>query len=285
MRQFWARDPQSATRARAAELLYPWMARSPGQAPAFARSFFGRNLDPADPALSHRPRWDSTTAIKAHAHRGPAGRDRSGRGRASWSRPCRARRAGWDPLSRGAVAGDDHAAARVHPRLPGRPDADGELGGGPVPVPGPRRRRLRQRRARPAQALRAGGEVPAQAGLRRPGAGRHPPPAEAAVPGPGRRELLRRRYPGLVRRGHRTGRGPRGRGVRAGDGRRAAGEVRPDRRGTDEQHRQHARRWRSSPPSWRTSSFIADDGWGAPERDLPEPAVAIDLVTDDRGAA
>src|SRR3712207_4557821 len=61
---FWARDPQSAKRARAAELLYPWMARSPGRMPAFARSFFGRNLDPADPALSHRPRWDSTGVLK-----------------------------------------------------------------------------------------------------------------------------------------------------------------------------------------------------------------------------
>jgi asparagine synthase (glutamine-hydrolysing) len=52
-------------RARAAELLYPWMARSPGQVPAFARSFFGRHLDPRDPALSHRPRWDSTSVIKS----------------------------------------------------------------------------------------------------------------------------------------------------------------------------------------------------------------------------
>lgn len=65
VRLFWSRDPGSARRARAAELLYPWMARSPGHAPAFARSFFGRNLDPADPALSHRPRWDSTSVIKA----------------------------------------------------------------------------------------------------------------------------------------------------------------------------------------------------------------------------
>ncbi|MGB7963874.1 MAG: asparagine synthase (glutamine-hydrolyzing) [Propionicimonas sp.] len=65
VRLFWSRDPASTKRARAAELLYPWMARSPGQAPAFARSFFGRNLDPDDPALSHRPRWDSTSALKA----------------------------------------------------------------------------------------------------------------------------------------------------------------------------------------------------------------------------
>jgi asparagine synthase (glutamine-hydrolysing) len=64
VRSFWAADPGSTKRARAVELLYPWMARSPGRTPAFARSFFGRNLDPADPAFSHRPRWDSTSALK-----------------------------------------------------------------------------------------------------------------------------------------------------------------------------------------------------------------------------
>ncbi len=64
VREFWTRDPASTLRGRAAELLYPWMARSPGGAPAFARSFFGQNLDAADPALSHRPRWQSTAALK-----------------------------------------------------------------------------------------------------------------------------------------------------------------------------------------------------------------------------
>ena len=63
VRLFWARDPGSKKRARAAEMLYPWMERSPGRYPAFARAFFGRNLDPADPGLSHRPRWDATRAI------------------------------------------------------------------------------------------------------------------------------------------------------------------------------------------------------------------------------
>ncbi len=65
VRLFWSRNPDSALRSRAVELLYPWMERSPGKAPNFARAFFGRNLDPSDPALSHRPRWDSTSAIKA----------------------------------------------------------------------------------------------------------------------------------------------------------------------------------------------------------------------------
>lgn len=65
VRLFWSRDLGSAKRTRAAELLYPWMARSPGRTPAFARSFFGRRLDPDDPAFSHRPRWDSTSVIKS----------------------------------------------------------------------------------------------------------------------------------------------------------------------------------------------------------------------------
>jgi asparagine synthase (glutamine-hydrolysing) len=70
VRLFWSRDPGSAKRTRAAELLYPWMARSPGRMPAFARSFFGRHLDPDDLALSHRPRWDSTSVIKNMLSRG-----------------------------------------------------------------------------------------------------------------------------------------------------------------------------------------------------------------------
>lgn len=65
VREFIARDPDSALRAGALDLLYPWMARAPGRAPAFAREFFGRNLSIDDPALSHRPRWDSTASLLA----------------------------------------------------------------------------------------------------------------------------------------------------------------------------------------------------------------------------
>ncbi|MFW0795342.1 asparagine synthase (glutamine-hydrolyzing) [Gordonia sp. CPCC 205515] len=64
VRSFWARDADSTVRQRALDLLYPWMQRSPTKAPAFARSFFGRNLDPTDPAMSHRPRWEATSAIE-----------------------------------------------------------------------------------------------------------------------------------------------------------------------------------------------------------------------------
>lgn len=65
LREFVARDPGSSIRADALTLLYPWMARAPGRAPAFAREFFARNLSPGDPGLSHRTRWDSTSSLLA----------------------------------------------------------------------------------------------------------------------------------------------------------------------------------------------------------------------------
>lgn len=65
VRQAWANDPDPRARERAVSQLYPWMDRSPAKAPAFAAAFFGRNLDLSDPAMSHRPRWDSTAALKS----------------------------------------------------------------------------------------------------------------------------------------------------------------------------------------------------------------------------
>ncbi len=64
VRQFWARSPPSDVRGQAVRLLYPWMTRSPNLAPAFSARFFGRNLSLDDPALSHRPRWETTGALK-----------------------------------------------------------------------------------------------------------------------------------------------------------------------------------------------------------------------------
>lgn len=64
LRQFWLRNPDSHVRDGAVELLYPWLARNPTAAPAFARSFFGRDLKPGDPAMSHRTRWNATQAVR-----------------------------------------------------------------------------------------------------------------------------------------------------------------------------------------------------------------------------
>jgi len=100
VRLFWARDPGSVKRASAVGLLYPWMERSPSKAPSFARAFFGKNLDPSDPAVSHRPRWDATGSIKAllspEASRAIADLDAAAR-LVSRMPPESAR---WDPLSR-----------------------------------------------------------------------------------------------------------------------------------------------------------------------------------------
>jgi asparagine synthase (glutamine-hydrolysing) len=74
VRRFWAHDPQSTRRGTIVERLYPWMDRSPAAAPSFARAFFGRNLDSEDPALSHRPRWDSTATLMGILDPGVASR-------------------------------------------------------------------------------------------------------------------------------------------------------------------------------------------------------------------
>lgn len=97
IRELWTRDPVAAEAA--VEQLYPWMKRSPHQAPAFAKSFFGRNIVAGDPAISHRPRWDATAVlrsmltdeVRAACHRSPADEVVA-------SMP--AEEAGWDPLSR-----------------------------------------------------------------------------------------------------------------------------------------------------------------------------------------
>lgn len=65
LREFMARDAESPVRASALTLLYPWMTRAPGRAPAFAREFFARHLSMDDSGLSHRPRWDSTSSLLA----------------------------------------------------------------------------------------------------------------------------------------------------------------------------------------------------------------------------
>ncbi len=64
-RRFWARDPDSSLRPRLLERLYPWMVRSPAQAKAMQRTFFGKGMDKIDkPYFSHLPRWDSASSLQ-----------------------------------------------------------------------------------------------------------------------------------------------------------------------------------------------------------------------------
>jgi asparagine synthase (glutamine-hydrolysing) len=63
VRRFIAENPESPEVEYYLNQLYPWMKRAPGKVPAFARSFFSKNLDLNDRGFSHRPRWDSSSAI------------------------------------------------------------------------------------------------------------------------------------------------------------------------------------------------------------------------------
>ncbi len=65
VRRFWARHPESESRPRLLERLYPYLARSPVAQRAMARQFFGRNLAHADaPGFAHDTRWQTTSALK-----------------------------------------------------------------------------------------------------------------------------------------------------------------------------------------------------------------------------
>jgi asparagine synthase (glutamine-hydrolysing) len=65
VRRFWARQPQSTSRPRLLERLYPYLARSPVAQRAMARQFFGRGLDRfREPGFSHEPRWSSAQALQ-----------------------------------------------------------------------------------------------------------------------------------------------------------------------------------------------------------------------------
>ena len=160
-------------------------------------------------------------------------------------RGCR-RAARLGPAVARPVAGDDHAAARLHPVLPGRPDADGNS------VEGASRSSTRRRRARrPApgapQAVRAGREAPAQARLRgpRPEEIRNRPKQPYRAPDTA--SFFAARPPEWSPRSPRRARCGPGSSTRAG--RRAVRQVRAHRRLAAGQHRQHARARRGLDPA------------------------------------
>jgi asparagine synthase (glutamine-hydrolysing) len=96
IRDLWLRDPEAAEAA--VEQLYPWMKRSPNQAPAFARSFFSRNLSAGDLAMSHRPRWDSTAVLGSMLR--PEIRSFGGGAAGGVVDAMPASAASWDPVAR-----------------------------------------------------------------------------------------------------------------------------------------------------------------------------------------
>jgi asparagine synthase (glutamine-hydrolysing) len=64
IRRFWARQPQSTSRPRLFESIYPWLTRSTTSAPGFTRQFFGQGFESTeDPFYSHRIRWGTTARL------------------------------------------------------------------------------------------------------------------------------------------------------------------------------------------------------------------------------
>lgn len=150
VRRLLAGEVDPAARQEAVMRLYPWMERSPAQAPAFAAAFFGRNLNPEDPAMSHRPRWDSTSMLKSMLTddlriASSAADD------AISALPSSSSKMG-SPGS-GSVAGDGHAAARLCARIARRSNAYGQLRRGPIPLSRFRDRQVRQLPTARAQAV------------------------------------------------------------------------------------------------------------------------------------
>lgn len=65
VRQFWARNTNSAWRPALLKRLYPYLDLTSAQSAAYLREFFGVGLDnPADPCFSHLPRWATTAQCK-----------------------------------------------------------------------------------------------------------------------------------------------------------------------------------------------------------------------------
>ena len=119
-----AENPDSADAEDLVLRLYPWMQRSPAQAPAFAKAFFAQAADPADPALSHRPRWRSSAALLRMLHPDFAAPDGEAVASAliADSAVCLCQ---WHPLEQAQYLEITNAAPGLHPGAAGRPDAHG----------------------------------------------------------------------------------------------------------------------------------------------------------------
>ena len=64
IRRFWARSPDSASRPRILERLYPYLKHSPATGRAFTQAFFRDGMEHADqPYFAHIPRWTTTRRI------------------------------------------------------------------------------------------------------------------------------------------------------------------------------------------------------------------------------
>lgn len=99
VRRFWARQIDSRHRPKLLQKLYPYMQNLQSQPPAYLQAFFGvRPEDLADPAFSHRPRWDLTAKTKLFFSEGVKAELEGYDAAAELMAGMPAAYAGWDPF-------------------------------------------------------------------------------------------------------------------------------------------------------------------------------------------
>ena len=232
LREFWLRNPASTVRDHGGVAAVP-----------VARAVAGRGARPSPGVLRQGPRPGRPRAVapatleldvgaEAHADARRCGRPAPTRS-VSCSPACRPTPARWDPLDPRPVAGVDHASAGLHPGVPGRPHAHGQLGRGALPVPRPRRGRVRDGAPGAAQAARPRREARPQAGVRGRRARRRSSsgPSSRTEPRTRRRSSPAATVPDWLGETSSPERGARRRRLRAAHGRRARRQVPADRRG------------------------------------------------------
>lgn len=98
IRRFWARSPNSTSRPRILERLYPYLKNSPVTGRAFTQAFFRDGMEHADqPYFAHIPRWTTTRRISQF-----------------FSRDVRAAVGDWDPYD-AIIATLPHEMSRWKP--------------------------------------------------------------------------------------------------------------------------------------------------------------------------
>jgi hypothetical protein len=189
IRQFWARQPDSRWRPLLLKRLYPYLDISrrqqrlseellwPGAGAAGGDGLF-------TPAALEHDGQDARVPERGFPGLGPRGPDGGPGGDLAGGLQSLA------SLQPRAVSRGQDADGRVPAEQPGRPDADGELGGGPLPVPRPPRDRIRQPPAPAAEDARPEREIPAEARAFPAPAGGDRAALQATLPGAGHRSLL-----------------------------------------------------------------------------------------------
>ena len=101
VRRFWGRHPESTTRPRLLERLYPYLARSPVARTGMAHAFFGEGLaDASSFHFAHDTRWRTTSALKRLFSREMKARLGERNARANLAESLPADLASFEPLAR-----------------------------------------------------------------------------------------------------------------------------------------------------------------------------------------